>query len=97
MKKTLALILALILLLSSVPITAAARRAQTPQIVETVYPTDDVVVADIVATEAPYSADCTGENDVSAAQTYLYAGTPCQRWDVVVSCKRPEGEGGEHP
>lgn len=66
MKKTLALILALILLLSSVPITAAARGAQTPQIVETVYPTDDVVVADIVATEAPYSADSTGENDVSA-------------------------------
>lgn len=39
---------------------------QKPVIVETVYPTDDVVVADIILTEAPYSADNTGKEDVTA-------------------------------
>ena len=38
----------------------------TPQIVETVYPTEDVVIADIVVTDSPYNADNTGKEDVTA-------------------------------
>lgn len=40
---------------------------QTPRIVETVYPSADIVVADIVATEAPYFADPAGKQDSTAA------------------------------
>lgn len=41
--------------------------AQPPRIVETLYPTDDIVIADIVATEAPYYADATGAADCTQA------------------------------
>lgn len=43
-----------------------------PRIVETRYPTEDVVVADLVATDAPYNADPTGQADCAAViQTAL--------------------------
>ena len=37
-----------------------------PQIVKTVYPTDDIIVASYIPTEKPYSIDKTGEKDCSA-------------------------------
>ncbi len=40
---------------------------QQVRIVETVFATDNVVLANIVATEAPYSCDPTGEKDSTAA------------------------------
>ena len=40
---------------------------QQVRIIETVFPTDDVVLANIVATEAPYGCDPTGEKDSTAA------------------------------
>lgn len=40
---------------------------QQVRIVETVFPTEDVVLANIVATEAPYFCDPTGETDSTAA------------------------------
>lgn len=39
----------------------------TPCIVSTVYPTEDVVIADIIATQEPYNADPTGETDSTEA------------------------------
>jgi len=39
----------------------------TPCIVPTVYPTDDIVIADIIATQAPYCADPTGQSDATEA------------------------------
>ena len=44
-----------------------ARETPAPVVVDTVYPTEDVVVADIVATEAPYAVDSTGQTDCTAA------------------------------
>ena len=41
--------------------------SQAVRIMETVFPTDDVVLANIVATEAPYVCDPTGEKDSTAA------------------------------
>ena len=61
-----AVLLAALLFPGCFPIPAAALYAplaQTPRIVTTVYPTDDVVVADIVLTEAPYSAVADGLTD----------------------------------
>ena len=43
----------------------AAEPARAPRIVDTVYPTRDVIVADIVLTDAPYAADPTGKTDCS--------------------------------
>ncbi len=40
---------------------------QVPCIVPTVYPTDDLVIADIIATQAPYCADPTGRADSTEA------------------------------
>ena len=40
--------------------------AQSPRIVDTVYPTRDIVVADIVLTDPPYNADSTGKTDCAA-------------------------------
>lgn len=37
------------------------------KVMETIYPTEDVVVADIVATEEPYGADDTGREDATKA------------------------------
>lgn len=67
MKKALSLLLVFLFVVAALPVGASAQAAQSPRIVETVYPTEDVVIADIVATEAPYNADLTGEADVSAA------------------------------
>lgn len=61
--KLISIILILMILSGTVPAFALDSPAQTARIVETVYPTDDVVLADIVITEAPYSADTTGETD----------------------------------
>ena len=62
-----AAVLAALLLIGCFHVTAAAGLyeplQQAPRIVETVYPTDDVVIADIVLTEAPYLADDTGQTD----------------------------------
>ena len=42
--------------------------------VKTIYTTDDVVIADVVATEEPYNADPTGKTDATdAIQKALYA------------------------
>ena len=61
-------VLSLLILTAVLPLGASALAdEQTPRIAETVYPTDDVVVADIVATEAPYSLDRTGVADCTAA------------------------------
>ena len=54
------------LLICSVPVNAEQNELQ-PRIVETVYPTTDVIVADIVLTESPYNADNTGKMDCSEA------------------------------
>ena len=40
---------------------------ETPCIVPTVYETEDVVIADIIATQEPFCADPTGENDSTEA------------------------------
>lgn len=45
----------------------ALEETQQPVIIDTVYPTDDIVIADIVATQAPYNADNTGVADSTAA------------------------------
>jgi hypothetical protein len=55
-------------LITTVPVTAA--QTATPvgaRIVQTVFPTEDVVIADIVATEPPFSADNTGTLDSTVA------------------------------
>ena len=65
MKKSLALFLAVFLTVLSVPFAAHAAERQTPVIVETVYPTQDVVSADLVATQAPYAADPAGKADAA--------------------------------
>ena len=44
-----------------------AAPALAPRLIETLYPTEDAVVAEIVATEAPYAADPTGRTDSTAA------------------------------
>ena len=64
--KMFSIFIILAILLGTEPALALDVPAQAPQIVETVYPTEDVVVADIVATQAPYSADPTGERDCTA-------------------------------
>ena len=66
MKKFISLLLCFTLLLAFSPLVFSKENVQTPVIVETVYPTDDVVIADIILTEAPYSADNTGNEDVTA-------------------------------
>lgn len=68
MKKMLSIMLCFILLVSfAVPCFAAEDKRQEPVIIETVYPTDDVVIADIIVTNAPYNADNTGKNDATSA------------------------------
>ncbi len=67
MKKLTCLIMVLLICAGFMFPCFAAESVQEPVIVETLYPTDDVVIADIVATAAPYNADCTGANDATAA------------------------------
>lgn len=65
MKKVLCVFLTVLIAVVSVPVCAAQAK-QAPRIVETVYPTRDVIVADAVLTQAPYNADNTGKEDCSA-------------------------------
>lgn len=66
MKKSLCFFLSLVIAFGCCTVSFAVEETQSPVIVETVYPTEDVVIADIVITEAPYNADNTGNNDVTA-------------------------------
>ena len=66
MKKFTCILLCVAIIFSFAVPCFAKETAITPVIVETVYPTEDVVIADIVVTEAPYNADNTGEEDVTA-------------------------------
>ncbi len=65
MKKTISLLLAVLFAFSCFSVCAFAQ-TQQPCIVETIYPTEDVVIADVILTEAPYNADNTGTQDVTA-------------------------------
>ena len=66
-KKALAAILCIVLLASCFLVSGTAALytplPQAPRIVSTLYPTDDIVIADLVLTEAPYLADNTGLTD----------------------------------
>ena len=67
MKKTAAVLLVLILLLGVFSICAASAGVlgvvNEPVIVDTLYPTDDVVIADIVLSDGLYGIDSTGTAD----------------------------------
>jgi len=47
--------------------TDVAKELKTPCIVPTLYETEDIVIADVIATQAPYLADATGESDSTEA------------------------------
>lgn len=78
-RKTISLIIAFVLIVCLVIIILffnkennnATTRAYSPvlnsRVITTTYPTDDVVVAGVVVTDAPYNADNTGLNDATAA------------------------------
>ncbi|MCL2508745.1 MAG: hypothetical protein FWF05_06175 [Oscillospiraceae bacterium] len=58
------------LLAAALMLFAASLRANaavTPRVVETLYPTEDVVIAEIIATEDPWSADPAGQSDSTVA------------------------------
>lgn len=61
MKKLISLMLCPLIILNMAAICFAADEAIIPQIIKTVYPTDDVVIADIVI-----NADSSGESDATA-------------------------------
>ena len=61
MKRLISCLICILLAVNTVLPCFAADEVITPQIIETVYPTDDVVVADIVV-----NADSSGETDVTA-------------------------------
>lgn len=67
MKRLVSVLLCVVLSFGFVLPCFAADEVQQPVIIDTVYPTDDVVIADIIATQAPYNADMSGENDSTAA------------------------------
>lgn len=66
MKKIMSIILVFVMLFLTFSVTTFAESEQQPCIVDTVYPTEDIVIADIVITKAPYYADNTGKSDVTA-------------------------------
>lgn len=66
MKKALSLLLAIVIATSFSVVGFAEEKVQSPVIIDTVNETDDVVVADIVATQSPYNADNTGKVDSTA-------------------------------
>ena len=66
MKKILSLFLAIVISTGFSVICFAEEKVQSPVIIDTVYETDDVVIADIIATEEPYNADNTGKADSTA-------------------------------
>ncbi|MFZ4398058.1 MAG: hypothetical protein ACOYOU_20790, partial [Kiritimatiellia bacterium] len=43
----------------------AQEPAPKPRIIQTQFPTEDMVVADTIVTEKPYEADNSGEKDVT--------------------------------
>ncbi len=51
----------------AVPCFAVEESVQQRVIIDTVFPTDDVVIADIIATESPNNAYNTGKNDAASA------------------------------
>ena len=63
MKKLLSFLLAVLVSVCFMIPCFANETEQEPFIAETVYPTEDVVVADIDITKAPYNADSTGAGD----------------------------------
>ena len=65
--KRISVFLVLALLLTAFPARSFAEAGQEPRIIDNVYPTDDTVLADIVAAEAPYHADATGQTDCTEA------------------------------
>ncbi len=67
MKNAVSLLLCIAVLFGMALPCFAAEEAQQPVIIDTVYPTDDIVIADIIATDAPYNADSTGVADSTVA------------------------------
>lgn len=68
MKKFVSVFLCITIILSlSIPCFAEDMQSKEAVIIDTVYPTEDVVIADIIATNAPYNADMSGECDSTAA------------------------------
>ncbi len=67
MKKIISVLLTMVIMSGFAVTCSATEETQSPVIVDTVYHTDDVVIADIVATENPYNADDTGVKDATAA------------------------------
>ena len=66
MKKVAAAFLVIYMILTAFPVTVNAEKiTQEPKIIQTVYETEDIILADIVLTEAPYNADSTGKADCS--------------------------------
>ena len=66
-KKIISLLLCVIILFCTALPCFALEEEHQPVIIDTVYPTDDIVIADIIATQAPYNADNTGVSDSTAA------------------------------
>ena len=60
MKKIIVMIIVATNLFLTLSTFAYAELEQSPRIVKTIYETDDVIVADIVVTDAPYNADNSG-------------------------------------
>ena len=67
MKKILCVILCVLFAVGFMPLCFAVGGAQNAVIIDTVYPTEDVVVADIIAADLPYGADPSGEADSTKA------------------------------
>lgn len=65
MKRTFSAVLAAVMLITLFSFPSFASDKITPKIIETVYETEETVIADIVLTEAPYNADSTGKEDCS--------------------------------
>ncbi len=61
MKKSVSVLLCIIFAINMITPCFAANEAHTPKIIETVYPTEDVIIADIVI-----NTDSSGETDVTA-------------------------------
>ena len=68
MKKIISVICIIAMLgIFAIPGYAVTQEEATPVIIDTVYETDEIVIADIIATQAPYLADNTGVKDSTEA------------------------------
>ena len=85
MKKTISLLLAVLFAFSCFSVCAFAQ-TQQPCIVETIYPTEDVVIADVILTEAPYNADNTGTQDVTAILNNAIADVYATKFCPLFTC-----------